>query len=99
MEFHQIFVCPSPAFRFLWHKDCSINFMAKKMNSLQLAQTARAEAEASNRRFAPSMGALSLMQPRSQAVNIFPTRRRLQITIDGETGGQIPQSVKITHAA
>jgi hypothetical protein len=43
------------------------------------------------------MGALSLMRPPPRAVNIFPPRRRLQITIDGDPNNQIPQSVKITH--
>jgi hypothetical protein len=73
--------------------------MAKKMNALQLAQTARAEAQIDNRRHAPPMGALSLMQPpRPQAGRGFPARRRLQITVDDTTYAQLPQSVKITHA-
>jgi hypothetical protein len=68
------------------------------MNALQLAQTIRAEIEAANRRPAPSLAALYLMQQRPQPFKISPLRRRLQVTIDGETGGQVPQSVKITHA-
>src|ERR1700733_1332698 len=85
-------------FYFFWHTDCSMNFMAKKMNALQLAQTARAEAEFTNRRPPLPMGALSLMQqPRPQAGRGFPPRRRLQITVDDTTYAQLPQLVKIIH--
>jgi hypothetical protein len=74
--------------------------MAKKMNSLQVMEAARAEVEVevAKLRYALPLAALSLMQPRAQAMNIFPPKRRLPITIESETGGQIPQSVKITHA-
>jgi hypothetical protein len=75
-----------------------MGFMAKKMNSLQVVETAHVEAEVMKRRNAPILTALSLMQQRPQLQKIFPARRRLLVTIDGETNGQIPQSVKIIHA-
>lgn len=67
------------------------------MNASQIAQTARAEIEVARLRHAP-LAALPLMQPRTQVVSVFPPKRRLQITIDGEPSAQ-PQSVKIkiTH--
>jgi hypothetical protein len=80
---------------FFWHGDCSIVFMAKKMNTLQVAQAARAEVEIARLRQAPP-AALYLMQPQLQ--KDFPVKRRLQITIDGESDDQLPQSVKIIHA-
>jgi hypothetical protein len=70
--------------------------MAKKMNTLQVAQAARAEIEIERLRQAPP-AALYLMQPQLQ--QDFPVKRRLLITIDGESADQIPQSVKIIHAA
>jgi hypothetical protein len=85
-------------FDFFWHKDCSMGFMAKKMNSLQVVEAARAEVEVARLRYTPPLAALSLMQQRPLLQKGFPTRRRLHITIDGETNSQIPQSVKITHA-
>jgi hypothetical protein len=90
-----------PVVRFLgffWHRDCSMDSMAKKMNSLQVVEAARAEVEVAKRRHTAPLAALSLMQQRPQSQKIFPARRRLLVTIDGETNGQIPQSVKITHA-
>ena len=71
--------------------------MAKKMNTLQVAQAARAEVEIARLRQAPP-AALYLMQPQPQLQKDFPVKRRLLITIDGEPGDQIPQSVKIIHA-
>ena len=72
--------------------------MAKKMNTLQVAQAARAEVEIERLRQAPP-AALYLMQPQPQLRQDPPVKRRLLITIDGESGNQIPQSVKIIHAA
>jgi hypothetical protein len=75
-----------------------MRFMAKKMNASRLAQETRRQTEAANRRPAPQMAAFYLMPPRPLAGNVFPPRRRLQISIDGMAHAQIPQSVKITHA-
>jgi hypothetical protein len=72
--------------------------MARKVNTSKLAQESRAGVAVTGRQPVPPLGALYLMPQRPQLQRDFPVRRRLQITIDGEFGGQIPQSVKITHA-
>jgi hypothetical protein len=72
--------------------------MAKKMNAPKFAREIHGDAKVVNRRYVPPVDALSLMQRPPPSTKALPPRRRLQITIDGETSALIPQSVKITHA-
>jgi hypothetical protein len=81
-----------------WHMTCVKSFMARKVNTSKPTREFRPPAEVTGGQPASSLAALYLTQQRPQLQKVFQARRRLQITIDGEAGGQIPQYVKITHA-
>jgi len=71
--------------------------MAKKMNTLKLAQEISGTAQITNRQPKLEMAALYFTQAKSQKLKIAPMKRRLQITVDADTRAQIQHPVKITH--
>ena len=73
--------------------------MAKKMNSMKLAQETRGNAAVTDRQPELQVAALYLMQSRQQMLRILPPRRRLSVAVDAETRAQIEHPVKIIHAA
>jgi len=73
------------------------NFMAKKMDTLRLAQEVCEGGKTSYRRFAIELPALYLMQPQPPAANAR-VKRRLPVAVDAETRAQIEHPVKIIHA-
>jgi hypothetical protein len=72
--------------------------MAKKTSLLKPPPQTRAQGEAANQQRAPRAPALCLMQLRSHVMRISMSKRRLQIAIENQAEGEIPQPVKITHA-
>jgi hypothetical protein len=80
-----------------WHMKCGLNFMARKMNVLEIGQAARAEAAANHRQRTLLVTALDSMKPRPQAKKIMPPRPRLQIVVDDQTHTQMVEPVKIRH--
>jgi hypothetical protein len=72
--------------------------MAKKMNSLKLAQETLGNAAVTDRQPELQMAALYLIQSRSLALKILPPMRRLRVAVDAETRAQIEHPVKIIHA-
>jgi len=72
--------------------------MAKKTSLLKPHLQTRAQGEAANRQRAQQPAALCLMQLRSHVMRISMSKRRLQIAIENQADGEIPQTVKINHA-
>jgi hypothetical protein len=77
---------------------CGIARMAKKTSLLKPSPQTRAHGEAANQQSAPRAPALCLMQIRSHVMRISQSKRRLQIAIENQSDGEVPQPVKITHA-
>jgi hypothetical protein len=72
--------------------------MAKKMNSLKMAQQTLGNAAVTDRQPELQIAALYLMQARSQMLKISPPRRRVPVFVDAETRAQVERPVKIIHA-
>ena len=72
--------------------------MAKKTSLSKLLPQTRAAGEAANPQRAPRVPALCLMQLRSHVMRISMAKRRLQIAIENQPEGELPQPVKIKHA-
>ncbi|MGA9779150.1 MAG: hypothetical protein ACLPRE_09515 [Limisphaerales bacterium] len=72
--------------------------MAKKTSLSKILPQTRASGEAANQQRAPRAPALCLMQLRSHVMRISMSKRRLQIAIEDQAQGELPQPVKIKHA-
>jgi hypothetical protein len=72
--------------------------MAKKTGLLKISPQTRASGGAANQQRAPQTAALCLMQLRSHVMRISVSKRRLQIAIENQAEGELPQPVKIKHA-
>ncbi|HEV2436240.1 MAG TPA: hypothetical protein VG077_09595 [Verrucomicrobiae bacterium] len=72
--------------------------MAKKSSLSKILPQTRASGEAANLQRAPRVPALCLMQLRSHVMRISMSKRRLQIAIENQPEGDLPQPVKIKHA-
>ncbi|HTQ51187.1 MAG TPA: hypothetical protein VMJ12_10785 [Candidatus Acidoferrales bacterium] len=73
--------------------------MAKKTSLSKILPQTRASGEAANQQQrAPRAPALCLMQLRSHVMRISMSKRRLQIAIEDQAEGELPQPVKIKHA-
>jgi hypothetical protein len=70
--------------------------MARKMNTLKLAQETCGLAAVTNRQPVPQI-ALYFMQPRLEPLRISPPRRRVQVAIDVEVRAEVSGPVKIIH--
>jgi hypothetical protein len=81
-----------------WHMTCSIAVMAKKTSLLKISPQTRASGGAANPQRPSQPAALCLMQLRSHVMRITLSKRRLQIAIEDQTEGELPQPVKINHA-
>jgi hypothetical protein len=81
-----------------WHMTCSIAGMAKKTSLLKISPQTRASGGAANPQRPSQPAALCLMQLRSHVMRITMSKRRLQIAIEDQTEGELPQTVKINHA-
>jgi hypothetical protein len=81
-----------------WHMTCSIARMAKKTGLLKISPQTRASGGAANPQRPSQPAALCLMQLRSHVMRITMSKRRLQIAIEDQTEGELPQPVKINHA-
>jgi hypothetical protein len=77
---------------------CGLNFMARKMNVLEIGQAARAEAAVNQRQRTLLVAALDSMKPRPQVKKIMPPRLRLQIVVEEPAQTQMVEPVKIRHA-
>jgi hypothetical protein len=77
---------------------CGIARMAKKTSLLKSSPQTRAHGEAANQQRASQPPALCLMQLRSHVMRISMSKRRLQIAIENQAEGELPQPVKIKHA-
>ena len=77
---------------------CGIVRMAKKTSLPKTSLQTRSNGEAANQQRASQPAALCLMQLRSHVMRISMSKRRLQIAIENQAEGEIPQPVKITHA-
>ena len=77
---------------------CGIVRMAKKTSLLKPSPQTRVLGEAANQQRASQPAALCLMQLRSHVMRISMSKRRLQIAIENQAEGEIPQPVKIKHA-
>jgi hypothetical protein len=58
----------------------------------------RAGFEIANRRPMPPVGALYLMQSRTRSLKVSAPKQRVEVSMDTDACGQIPQPVKIIHA-
>jgi len=74
---------------------CFISGMARKMNLQKLAQETRGQAEILSRQPEQPAALYFLRLPRPKVS--VPSKRRFQISIDGDMREVIPQSVKIKH--
>ena len=72
--------------------------MAKKTSLLKPRLQTRAQGEAAGPQRATQPAALCLMQLRAHVMRISMSKRRLQIAIENQADGEVPQPVKITHA-
>ncbi len=72
--------------------------MAKKTSLSKILPQTRASGEAANPQRASRAPALCLMQLRSHVMRISMSKRRLQIAIEDQAEGELPQPVKIKHA-
>jgi hypothetical protein len=77
---------------------CGIARMAKKTSLLKPHLQTSAQGEASHQQRASQPAALCLMQLRSHVMRISMSKRRLQIAIENQSDGEVPQPVKINHA-
>jgi hypothetical protein len=77
--------------------NCSIFRVAKKINTLKLAQQAGGQPAATHRQPALETSALCFLPQRPPRLKIAPQKRRLPVMIDPATEAQIPQQVKIIH--
>jgi hypothetical protein len=71
-------------------------FMARKLNPAKLQRQHNEATQPLNRRPAPPVAALYLMQLRAQDLKISPSPRRTRVQIEEEAKGENEQPVKIT---
>ncbi len=77
---------------------CGILRMAKKTSLPKTSLQTRSHGEAATQQRVSQPAALCLMQLRSHVMRISMSKRRLQIAIENQAEGELPQSVKIKHA-
>jgi hypothetical protein len=69
--------------------------MARKINSTKLPRQTNGVLHPANRRSAPPVTALYLMQLRAQAMKIAPLPRGTRLTIQVDTDAEAAQPIKI----
>lgn len=75
---------------------CGLNFMARKIHTLELGPAARDKSAVNHRQRTLLVAALDYMKSRTPAKKIAPPR--LQIVVDEPTPAQVVEPVKIRHA-
>ncbi|GEM_PF-3899130 len=92
--FNQIFIL-SALVDLLWHVNCGMNRMAKKIIQPGQLQNADGDTAATQRRALPPVNSLYFVQPRPMSPpKSLPVRRRLEITIDPESQRQVNLPIK-----
>jgi hypothetical protein len=92
-SFNLASISPSQKYGFFWHVNCSHTFMARKLNPSKLRQS-NAAAQMMNRKPAPPVAALYLMQLRAQGVKIS-SQGGTRLAVYDEIDEQAEQPVKI----
>jgi hypothetical protein len=77
---------------------CGLNFMARKIHTLELGPAARDKSAANQRQRTLLVAALDFMKSRTPMKRIAPPRLRLQIVVEEPPQTQMVEPVKIRHA-